>query len=235
MSEDGGSTEAAATSERKWARRKQARPGELIAAALACFSERGFAATRLEDVAARAGVTKGTVYLYFPNKEELFKAVIRESLLPNLEEALRGAAVAGEDPEARLRRLVGFMVGKVLGSPLAVIPKLVIAEASNFPELAKFYLDEVISRGRRYVVDAIREGIGRGQFREVDPEHAFFSLVAPILLTAIWSKSFGPVDDHPLDGPAMIGDHLELFFRGLAPGPATAGSSRTREARRSKR
>ncbi|QEH32303.1 HTH-type transcriptional regulator RutR [Aquisphaera giovannonii] len=233
MSRNGVQDEAAAGPEKRWARRKHARPGELIAAALDCFAERGFAATRLEEVAARAGVTKGTVYLYFPNKEELFKAVVRESLIANLEKALEGVAPAGDDPEARLRRLVDFMIGKVLDSPLAVIPKLVIAEASNFPELAKFYLDEVIGRGRRHVAAAIREGIERGQFRPVDPEHAFFSFVAPILLAAIWSRTFGPVDDRPLDGPAMIRDHLELFFRGLAPGPAT--TARASETKRRKR
>jgi AcrR family transcriptional regulator len=203
--------------EKRWARRKEARPGELIAAALACFAERGFAATRLDDVAARAGVTKGTVYLYFSNKEGLFKAVVRESLLPNLELAMGGAAAAGGDPAGRIRALVEFMATKVLDSPLGVIPRLIIAEASNFPEIARFYFDEVIRRGRGYVVAAIREGIELGQFRPVDPEHAFFSLVAPVLMTVIWDRSFGLLDDHPLDGLGVIRDHLDLFFRGLAP------------------
>src|SRR6266853_5017395 len=110
----------------RWRRRKDARPGEIVAASLACFAERGFAATRLEDVARRAGVTKGTVYIYFPNKEELFKAVVREALLPHLDRVLGGLGGIREDPRERIRHAFDFISGKLLGTPLAVIPKLVI-------------------------------------------------------------------------------------------------------------
>src|SRR3954452_9398043 len=115
--------------EKRWARRKEERPGEIVAAALGCFAERGFSGTRLDDVAARAGVTKGTLYLYFANKEELFKAVVRESFLPLLERVTGETAGGPEDPAERLRRGVKFLAGEVLGSRLSVVPKLVIAEA----------------------------------------------------------------------------------------------------------
>src|SRR4051794_21640257 len=165
---------------KRWARRKEARPGEIVAAALECFAERGYSGTRLDDVAARAGVTKGTLYLYFANKEELFKAVVRESFLPLLERVTGEIAGKPEDPAERIRRGVTFLAGEVLGSRLSVIPKLVIAEAGNFPELARFYRDEVVARGRAFFSGAIREGVRRGQFRAVDPEHAFYSLIAPV-------------------------------------------------------
>src|SRR3954470_3538695 len=203
--------------EKKWARRKEARPAEIVAAALACFAERGFAATRLEDVAARAGVTKGTVYLYFPNKEELFKAVVRESLLPHLDRLMGAVPVELEDPAERIRRLFGFFANEVLESPLAAIPKLVIAEADNFPEIARFYVKEVISRGRAFVTETLRQGVERGIFRPLNPDHVFFSLVGPMLLAALWRRSLGPYDDRTLDAPAMIGTHLDIVFRGLAP------------------
>src|SRR5215831_19897546 len=94
----------------RWRRRKEDRPGEIIAAALACFAERGFAATRLDDVAHRAGVTKGTLYLYFPNKEELFKAVVAQALVPNLE---RGEALLSEaaEPQSTAALLAEVMRG----------------------------------------------------------------------------------------------------------------------------
>src|SRR5262245_37923422 len=149
----------------KWKRRKDARPAEILDAALDLFAERGFAATRMDDVAARAGVTKGTVYLYFKTKEELFKALVRAELLPNL------AAVeqaAGTEPAADLlERLVHMWTERVLPSRVGVLPKLIIAEAGNFPELAKFYLHEVIHRGLALVRGVIARGVAAGEFRPV--------------------------------------------------------------------
>ena len=214
--------------EKRWTRRKDARPAEIVAAALDCFAERGFAGTRLDDVARRAGVTKGTVYLYFPNKEELFKAVVREALLPHLDQVLGGLEGTPEDPRERIRQAFDFLSGKLLGTPLAVIPKLVLAEAGNFPEIARFYLDEVVGRGRALLAGAIRRGVELGHFRPVDPEHAFYTLVAPVLLAALWQNSLGPHDDRPLDGAAMIRQHLDIVFRGLAPeAPAPGRKART--------
>lgn len=212
-SEDGG--------DRRWERRKEARPGEIVSAALDCFAERGFAATRLEDVARRAGVTKGTLYLYFPNKEELFKAVVRESLVPHLDRLMGREEGEAEDPADRLRRVITAMAGQILGSRLSVIPKLVVSEAGNFPEIARFYRDEVIARGRVFVAETIREGVERGQFRPVDPDQAMFLLMGPMLLAALWPHTFGPVDDRPFDAQALVRTHLDHFFRGLSPGPDT--------------
>ena len=132
----------------RWQRRKKARPAELLAAALACFKERGFAATRLDDVAAQAGVTKGTIYLYYPSKEELFKAVVRGELVPT--HRAPGSRRPGRS-QARPRRHCSssfspFWAQHVVPSPISVIPKLVIAEAGNFPELARFYLETVVHR-----------------------------------------------------------------------------------------
>ena len=208
---------------KRWERRKEARPAEIVAAALDCFAERGFAGTRLDDVAARAGVTKGTVYLYFSNKEQLFKAMVRQSLLPHLERMTGDLTTAPEDPVERLRRLPVFFAREVLNTRLAVIPKLIIAEAENFPEIARFYLEEVINRGRGFVTDAIRQGIERGIFRPVNPDQAVFSLIGPMLLAAIWQRSLGLYDSRPLDGAALIHDHFELFLRGIAAEAHIAG------------
>ncbi|RUL87498.1 TetR/AcrR family transcriptional regulator [Tautonia sociabilis] len=213
-----GTTETTGV-ERRWSRRKEARPAEIVAAALECFAERGFAGTTLDTVAARAGVTKGTLYLYFPNKEELFKAVVRESLLPHLEGVLGELSAVPDDPAERIRRLFGFFADRMLDSPLSVIPKLIVAEAGNFPEIARFYLAEVVSRGRGFLAGAIRQGIERGQFRPIDPEQAAYVLLSPMLLAVLWQRSLGPFDDRPFDGKALIRTHLDVFFRGIALEP----------------
>ena len=219
----GERVEAGGKVEKRWTRRKDARPAEIVAAALDCFAERGFAGTRLDDVASRAGVTKGTVYLYFANKEELFKAVVRETLLPHLDRVLGDLEGTPEDPRERIRQAFDFLSGKLLGTPLAVIPKLVIAEAGNFPEIARFHLDEVVGPVRAFLAGAIRRGVELGHFRPVEPDHTFYTLVAPLLLAAMWQNSLGPYDDRPLDGAAMIRQHLDIVFRGIAPDAPAPG------------
>src|SRR5437899_10440928 len=123
----------------RWQRRKEDRPAEIVTAALAEFVERGFAATRLEAVARRAGVTKGTLYLYFDSKEDLFKAVVRETIVPVIAqgEALAQAHTgSARDLFEKLVRDYWRLVGE---TRLAGIPKLMIAEAANFPQLTRFY------------------------------------------------------------------------------------------------
>ncbi len=169
----------------RWRRRKESRPGELLHAALECFAERGFAATRLEDVAARAGVTKGTAYLYYASKEDLFKAVVRGYLVPVIA-SLEAAADAPGPVFQLLERVVGLFVEKVYESPLSAIPKLVISEAGNFPELAGFYLEEVIDRGRRLVGKLLNRGIASGEFREARRRaHGLLPVRATALLGAV--------------------------------------------------
>ena len=198
-------------------RRKEARPGELVAAALACFAERGFAATKLDDIAAKAGVSKGTVYLYFPSKEELFKAVVRESLLPNIARA----ETMLDDPDvpaaAQLRGLLEFMTGRMASSPVGIIPKLVITEAGNFPDIARFYLDQVVHRGFALVGRVLTRGIERGEFRKVDVRHTTFCVIAPVLLTALWRHSLGRFEPDALDPDALWHTHIELLLQGLRP------------------
>lgn len=208
----------AATRSKRWERRREARPGEIVEAALDCFNERGFSATKLDDVAKRAGVTKGTVYLYFASKEDLFKAAVRESLLPRIDHVLAGATAGPDDPAETIRRVLLTFVEEVLPTPAGIIPKLIISEAKNFPEIARYYFDEVICRVRKLLTGLIRGGIAAGDFRPVDPDLIFFSLVSPMLIAALWRQSLEPFDKHPLDVRALVGMHLDLLFRGLAPG-----------------
>ena len=199
----------------RWRRRKEERPAEIIAAALETFAERGFAATRLDDIAERAGVTRGTLYLYFPSKEDLFKAVVRQAIVPVI---ARGEAMLGQSQEsssALLAKILLMIPGVVADSPVSAMPKLMISEARNFPDLAQFYLQEVIRRGRKLVTAIIERGVERGEFRPVDMDHVFYCVVGPVLLTMLWKHSFEPYDGKRLDAQAVCRAHVDLLLHGL--------------------
>ncbi len=198
----------------RWRRRKEARPSEILKAALACFQEKGFAATRLEEVAARAQVTKGTIYLYYASKENLFEAVVRGELIPNIER-LEAAFAQPAPALVLLEQLFGLFARDIAPSPISVIPKLVIAEAGNFPELARFYLENVVHRMLRLIASILKRGIDSGEFRSFDVEHTVFCVVGPLLLTVLWQHSLGLHDDRPLDIAAVCRTHLDLLRNGL--------------------
>ena len=212
----------------RWRRRKADRPAEILTAALACFKERGFTATRLEDVAARAGVTKGTIYLYYPSKEDLFKAVVRGELVPNIER-LETALDEPTPAATLLERLFTVWAQHIVPSPVSIIPKLVIAEASNFPELARFYLETAVHRALRLVASILQRGITRGEFRPVDVDHVVYCVLGPLLLTVLWQHSLGPHDDRPLDARAVCSAHLDLLLHGLQMPPPPPAQAPTRE------
>ena len=199
----------------RWERRKGARPKELLAAALELFVERGFAATRLDDVAARAGVSKGTLYLYFANKEELFKAVVRENIAPILGEA-EGIIEAYSGSNADLFReiLIGWWE-RIGNTPLSGITKLMMAEAGNFPELAQFYHDEVISRSNGLIARMLERGIAQGEFRKIDVTEAVGIVVAPMLMLMTWKHSFSHCSARPISPQKYLATFIDLFLNGL--------------------
>lgn len=197
-------------------RRKEARPGELLSAALDLFVEKGFAATRLDDVAARAGVSKGTFYLYFDSKEALFRAVIQEGVLPTLEvgEAMLAAAT-GSARELVRCLLLGWW--ELTGSTrFGGIPKLMISEATNFPEIAQYYNEAVIERGRALLREALRRGIANGEFRPVEVELAISTIFAPVLMLSIWRHSMVVCGCAAEDPQRYLDTHLDLILNGLA-------------------
>jgi AcrR family transcriptional regulator len=207
----------------RWKRRKDERPDEILAAALQLFSEHGYAATRLEDVAARAGVSKGTLYLYFDTKAALFKALVRSALIPNIAHA--EAVVDGYQGPTRelLADLLTGFSRLMLGSPLSGIPKLVISEAGNFPEIAGFYYQEVILRSNALIRRLLERGAERGEFRSIDAEAAWRVVVAPLILAVLWKHSFQRYEDAPPDFDRYARAHLDLLFNGLqSPAPENA-------------
>ena len=201
----------------RWARRKEARPAEILDAALQLFAEKGFAGTRMEDIARRAGVTKGTIYLYFENKEAMFKTLVRESIgatLTGVSENVRNFQGSARD---LLRMALGTMAHLLTASDRVVLPKIIIAESGNFPELARFYRDEIIEKGLGLMSGLIERGIAQGEFRAVPVQHAVRLCIAPVLLGAMWRTTFAQFDEAPYDYKGLIDTHLDVLFRGLAP------------------
>jgi AcrR family transcriptional regulator len=205
-------------------RRKQARPAELMAAALELFVEKGFAGTRLDDIAACAGVSKGTLYLYFDSKEALFKAVIQEGIVPILEQG--AGIIDGFKGRAGdlLRLLINEWWQRIGNTHLGGVPKLMISEARNFPELAAYYHDAVIMRGRDLMRRTLQRGITSGEFRAVDVETAIDVIFAPVLMMVIWRYSLGACCGTTHDPEVYLKTHLDLALRGLTL-PAASGDS----------
>jgi AcrR family transcriptional regulator len=209
----------------RWERRKDARPQELLAAALDLFVERGFASTRLEDVARQAGVSKGTLYLYFENKEELFKAVVRNSIVPVIGEAEESIAEFEGHSADLLRNVIHSWWQRVGATKASGIIKLVMAEAGNFPELAQFYQDEVITRGTNMIRGLLERAIARGEFRPVDVVQANQVLVAPMLMLVTWKHSLAPCNRGELNATAFLDTFLDMALYGLLPEGSSARRS----------
>jgi AcrR family transcriptional regulator len=198
-------------------RRKETRPQELLDAALSLFVEKGYAATRSEEVAHRAGVSKGTLYLYFPSKEELFKEVVRQTLSRLIAEGLEAVGSFEGTTSDLLRTLMREWWERFGNTPAAGIHKVVIAEVRNFPDLAQFYVDEVIAPADRLFSGIVQRGIDRGEFRELPVHEVAHVLMAPMLFLSLHRHSFGacPVHGASLDPGAILDTQLDLVLSGL--------------------
>ncbi|WP_244159847.1 TetR/AcrR family transcriptional regulator [Cupriavidus alkaliphilus] len=209
------------SSAKRRARRKQARPQELVSAAVDLFVARGYSATRLEDVASAAGVSKGTVYLYFASKEELFKAVVQQNLLPALAEGEAFIDAFEGTTEALLRQILMRWWELVGDSPSSGLIKLLIAESGNFPDLARYYNVEVIERCDRLIARILARGVAQGEFREADVDLTTLALTAPMLFQMMWKHSFGPCANKVLEPKAFLTHVVALLLHGLLRNPAT--------------
>ncbi|WP_020654009.1 TetR/AcrR family transcriptional regulator [Massilia niastensis] len=201
----------------RWERRKDARPQELLAAAIDLFVERGFAATRLEDVARKAGVSKGTLYLYYANKEELFKAVVRESIVPMIGEAELSVAEFDGHSADLLRHVILSWWRRIGSTKASGISKLIMAEADNFPELACFYREEVMYRGTRMISSMLERGVNRGEFRALDIPQVTQVLIAPMTMLSTWKHSIAPCERCDLQPEAFLEAFLDITLHGLIP------------------
>jgi AcrR family transcriptional regulator len=204
------------TAQPKWRRRPEHRPQQIIEAALEVFGECGLANARLQDIADRAGVSKGTIYLYFPNKEELFREMIRQTAVAAIEWGEKTVG-QGTPTEQLCNAMRGYW--KFARSPVfSTIYRLVLGELHQFPDLAKFYADEVVARGLKLLSGIIRKGVDTGEFREIDPMIAARMLVALTIMNAIWRDEHTgvPILCHKKD-EEVFQELAQFYLHSIAP------------------
>ena len=199
----------------RWQRRAEERPGEICAAALAVFAEKGFAAARLDEIARRAGVSKGTLYLYFADKEQLFRAVVRNTVSPNVE-TIRQALTAADLPFADVVRMFLPRFAEITARvPVGPVAKMVVGESRNFPELAKVWHDEVVSKALGLIAGQVERAQDRGEVRDGDPRLHAFTLMGPLLMGILWRETLQPAGGAELDLEALARQHSETVLAGL--------------------
>lgn len=198
-------------------RRKEARPGELLQAALDLFVEKGFAATRSEEVAARAGVSKGTLFLYFPSKEELFKAVVVENLSGRFTEWNREFEAFEGSTADMLRYCMRIWWERVGSTQASGLAKLMLSEGRNFPELAEFYRREVVRPGHALLRRIVRRGVDSGEFAPVDVDLAIYAVIAPMMFLMLWKHSAAICVDgeSEIDPQKYLALQAEIVLNGL--------------------
>jgi AcrR family transcriptional regulator len=199
----------------KWRRRKEARPSDIVAAALQVFGEKGFAGARIEEIAHLAGVSKGTLYLYFETKGDLFRAVVHDAIVPNIDEVER-TILALDLPFAELLRLLLPRFAQIVTArPVGAVVKMVVGESRNFPELARVWHDEVIQKGLGLLAGLIARAQAQGEVRPGDPRVHAFSIMGPMLMGVLWRETFTPVGGAPVDLEAVARQHAETVLTGL--------------------
>lgn len=207
----------------RWQRRSAARPSEIAGAALAEFAQRGFAAARMADIAARAGLSKAALYVYFPTKGDLFRAVLAQCAVPKVGD-LQAVAGAGLPFTAVLDMVLDRVTAVVQQPELRRLARMVIAESGNFPELASLWRENVVGPAVEAVTGLLRQAQGRDEVRPGDPRLMAFTIVGPLLLGVIWREVMEPVGGEPLDLAVLAQEHravlqLGLLTRGHAASP----------------
>jgi AcrR family transcriptional regulator len=200
----------------KFRRRAEARPDEVLDAALALFVERGFAQTRVEDIATRAGLSKGAVYLYFPSKEAILEGLVRRAVVPIANNALGFLENYSGDPRLVIGTVMKMVAGRLTDPKTIAIPRLLMREIVHFPEFAQMYRREVLDRVIPAVTQLIRNGIAEGYLRPVDPELTIRSIIGPLALHMLMSELFGITPEGGLGMDRLIDNHLSILFDGLS-------------------
>jgi len=199
-------------------RRPETRPDEILDAALAVFSEKGFAAARVEDVATRAGLSKGAVYLYFDSKEALIAALVKRFATDVVAQAAeRFTALAQTDPVETLRAAQRYLMTALDDPVISAAPRLVLAEAQRFPAIAQLYRREVIAMGQGMITALIDQGVARGVFRDVSRPAAMRAVMGPVLAHMFLTHIFPDPDAAPLDPGEMADSLIDITLHGLIP------------------
>jgi AcrR family transcriptional regulator len=197
------------TNQPKYQRRKEDRPQEIADAAFKMFAEKGYAATRIDDVAKRAGVSKGLTYLYYKTKEDLFKAVVRNVVVRRVDSLIGNVESTELSSEEFLRGPLLEFMKKVPGSPIAIVIRLLISEGPRHPDLVNYYYENVVARGLEAIRQFVARGVERGEFRREALDHQPHLFLAPMMLSMIWRLVF---TDKPLDTDQLMESQVELLL-----------------------
>jgi len=190
------------------------RRADILLAARDVFNARGFAGTRMDDIAKASGISKAALYLQFDGKEALFQALVGELIETMLPQA--APAEFGDMPaEAILRQFIGFMAARLTEPGMAFVPRVIIGEGANFPDLARFYHEHVISHGMGIVERIVEHGIARGEFDCADVPQASRTVIGGVLIAAIWKITFEPIGAEPIEPAAMAQAHADTVLNGL--------------------
>lgn len=193
----------------RYQRRKEDRPQEITAAALQAFAEKGYAATRVEEVAKRAGVSKGLMYLYFKTKEELFKAVVKSVVVRRVDQLIGTIESTDLSSEDFIRGPLSSFLKQVPGSPVAIVIRLLISEGPRHPDLVDYYYDNVVAKGLAAITGFVERGVERGEFRKSVVTELPQLFLAPVMLSIIWNIIF---KTRELDTDKLIETQIELLL-----------------------
>lgn len=213
-----------ADTSKKFRRRADARPDEVLDAALAVFAEKGYAATRVEDVARQAGVSKGTVYLYFASKEALIEGIVRRAVAPIAQRALPDLEQFEGDPRLPITMLMTVLAQQLAQPDKIAVPRLILREVMSFPTIAELYRKEVLGKVMPALAGLIERGVKTGKLRQVDPELTVRSIIGPVLAHVALAEIFGiKPEGEGLSLDRLVANHLDILFHGISaePGEAT--------------
>jgi AcrR family transcriptional regulator len=200
------------TDQPKYHRRKEDRPQEIADAAFAAFAEKGYSATRIDDVAKRAGVSKGLTYLYYKTKEDLFKAVVKNVVVRRIDMLIGDVESTELSSEEFIRGPLLDFMKKVPGSPIAIVIRLLISEGPRHPDLVSYYYDNVVARGLQAITRFIERGVERGEFRREALDLQPHLFMAPMMLSIIWRLIF---TEKPLDTDRLMESQVDMLLTQL--------------------
>ncbi len=204
----------------RWTRRKEARPAEIVDAALDLFIEKGYASTRMDEIAKRAGVTAGTIYRYFAGKEDILKAAIQASLVDGINQGAQEFSRRKDEPAPKLLADLLLVWWGFAGQARAAgIAKVILSEAGNFPELARYHKEAVVIPGEQLIAQVIEYGIARGEFRPQPVEIAVKSIIAPFVMGMLWKCTPGICTTENMDFDQYIAGVVETLLIGLTAHP----------------
>ncbi|WP_426528844.1 TetR/AcrR family transcriptional regulator [Bradyrhizobium sp. McL0615] len=204
----------------KWRRRKDDRPAEIISAAIDIFAEKGFAAAKLDDVAKRAGIAKGTLYRYFETKDDMFRAVVQQAIAASLEETETGAAALQGSISDLVHMLLKRAANRMGDRRFPAIARMVIAESRTFPDLAVIWHDQLVSRMLGLVADLIAKAQARGEVKSGDPKLYAFSILGPMVSAVLFAEVLGGTSAELPDIDRLAAQHAETVLHGLLMSPA---------------